>query len=155
MERGERGAGGGGLDKAGPAGPGSETSTASEWSFHPMIGPAGAVAVMGVGRADAGEPSHPGQASLSRSSLDQCGLASSRIVAEEEARASGEVQERDRLRAASLSSVSHDSRTPSTTSLATSRAMRPAVPEQEAQLAPPRTAAARPTRVVATPLALV
>jgi two-component system sensor histidine kinase KdpD len=108
-----------------------------------VIGPAGAVAVMGVGRADAGEPLHPGQALLLRSLLDQCGLALSRIVAEEEARALGEVQERDRLRAALLSSVSHDLRTPLTTVLATLRAMRAAAPEQEAQLAAARTEAER------------
>ncbi len=119
------------------------------------IGPAGAVAVMGVGRADAGEPLHPGQALLLRSLLDQCGLALSRIVAEEEARALGEVQERDRLRAALLSSVSHDLRTPLTTVLATLRAMRAAVPEQEAQLAAARTEAERLNRFVANLLDMV
>ncbi len=143
------------FDNAVPAGPGSETLTASEWLFHPVIGPAGAVAVMGVGRADAGEPLHPGQALLLRSLLDQCGLALSRIVAEEEARALGEVQERDRLRAALLSSVSHDLRTPLTTVLATLRAMRAAVPEQEAQLAAARTEAERLNRFVANLLDMV
>jgi two-component system sensor histidine kinase KdpD len=58
-------------------------------------------------------------------------------VAEEEARALGEVQERDRLRAALLSSVSHDLRTPLTTVLATLRAMRAARPNRKRSL-PPR-----------------
>lgn len=143
------------FDNAAPAGPGAETLTASEWLFHPVTGPAGPVAVMGVGRADAGEPLHPGQALLLRSLLDQCGLALSRIVAEEEARALGEVRERDRLRAALLSSVSHDLRTPLTTVLATLRAMRAAAPEQEVQLAAARTEAERLNRFVANLLDMV
>lgn len=143
------------LDHNKPAGRGSDTLTASEWLFYPL-GTAGKVlAVFGMSRSDARSPIRSDQLPLLLSLLDQAGLALERITLEGEMAGLEQVRERDRLRHALLSSVSHDLRTPLTTILGSLREIRAMSPEQEQQLAATRTEAERLHRFVANLLDMV
>ena len=137
------------FDNAKPAGRGSDTLTASEWLFYPIGGAADVLAVIGLSRSDAGVPVRPDQLPLLLSLIDQAGLALARITLTEEMTVLAQVRERDRLRHALLSSVSHDLRTPLTTILGTLNEMRAESPEQEEQLAETRAEAERLHRFVA------
>jgi two-component system sensor histidine kinase KdpD len=138
-----------------PAGRGSDTLTASEWLFYP-VGSAGRVlAVFGLARSDARLPVAAEQLPLLLSLLDQAGLALERIVLEQEMQALAQVRERDRLRHALLSSVSHDLRTPLTTIIGSLQEIRAMSPEQEEQLATTRAEAERLHRFVANLLDMV
>jgi two-component system sensor histidine kinase KdpD len=143
------------LDHNKPAGRGSDTLTASEWLFYPL-GTAGKVlAVFGMSRSDARAPIRSDQLPLLLSLLDQAGLALERITLEGEMAGLEQVRERDRLRHALLSSVSHDLRTPLTTILGSLKEIRALSPEQEQQLAATRTEAERLHRFVANLLDMV
>jgi len=131
------------------AGRGSDTLTACEWLFQP-IGADGKVhAVFGVARADAGPALEPDMVPLLMSLLDQTGLALERIALAEEMATLARVRERDRLRQALLSSVSHDLRTPLTAVIASLQTIVPASAEQAAQLAAARADADRLHRFIA------
>jgi len=148
------------FDTARATGPGSDSMAVSEWYFHPVCaGPVGgcnvAYAVFGVARDDARMPLGPDQAPLLASLLDQAGLALARIAAEEEMLALGKVQERDRLRAALLSSIGHDLRTPLTTVLGMLRAIRPETEAQRHQIDTARGEAERLDRFVANLIDMV
>lgn len=143
------------FDTASPSGPGSDSMAVSEWHFHPVRGEQVAHAVLGVAREDAGLPLTPAQLPLLASLLDQAGLALARIAAEEDMLALGKVQERDRLRAALLSSIGHDLRTPLTTVLGLLRAIRPESAEQRHQLDTARGEAERLDRFVANLIDMV
>jgi len=138
-----------------PAGQGSDTLTASEWLFHPVGTANRTAAVFGISRADAGMPIRSDQTPLLLSLLDQGGLALGRIALEEEMSTLAHVHERDRLRHALLSSVSHDLRTPLTTILGTLQEIRALSPAQADQLAAARTEAERLHRFVANLLDMV
>jgi two-component system sensor histidine kinase KdpD len=116
------------MDNDQPAGRGSSTLTASEWLFYPLRssrGPLGSVlGVVGLAREDAGEPLRSDQMPLLMSLLDQAGIAFDRMALEEEMHDVQQIRERDRLRSALLSSVSHDLRTPLTTILSAAHALR-------------------------------
>ena len=143
------------FDNNKPAGRGSDTLTASEWLFCP-VGSAGKVlAVFGLSRSDAHAPVRSDQLPLLLSLLDQAGLALERIALETEMSGLARVRERDRLRHALLSSVSHDLRTPLTTILGSLREIRAASPEQEQQLLATRSEAERLHRFVANLLDMV
>lgn len=143
------------FDNNKPAGRGSDTLTASEWLFYP-VGTLGKVlAVFGLSRSDAHAPIRSDQLPLLLSLLDQAGLALERIALEEEMSSLANVRERDRLRHALLSSVSHDLRTPLTTILGSLKEIRATSPEQEAQLATTRAEAERLHRFVANLLDMV
>ena len=143
------------FDNNKPAGRGSDTLTASEWVFYP-VGIAGTAAgVFGLSRPDAGAPVRSDQLPLLLSLLDQAGLALGRIALEEEMSSLAHLRERDRLRHALLSSVSHDLRTPLTTILGTLREIRATSPEQEQQLLATRSEAERLNRFVANLLDMV
>ncbi|WP_254604939.1 sensor histidine kinase, partial [Sphingomonas bacterium] len=86
----------------------------SDWLFHPLAGGRGVLAVLGLARDDGGEPLRSDQMGLLMGLLDQAGVALDRLRLEGEARRVVAVEERDRLRAALLSSVGHDLRTPLT-----------------------------------------
>lgn len=103
------------MDNEQPAGRGSSTLTASDWLFHPLRTTRGVLGVLGVAREDAGDPLRSDQLPLLTSLLDQASIAFDRISLEEEMLDARQVRERDRLRSALLSSVSHDLRTPITT----------------------------------------
>ncbi|WP_018075760.1 sensor histidine kinase [Novosphingobium nitrogenifigens] len=143
------------FDTARPTGPGSDSMAVSEWHFHPVRGGNVAHAVLGVAREDAGTPLGPTQLPLLASLLDQAGLALARITVEEEMLALGKIQERDRLRAALLSSIGHDLRTPLTTVLGMLRAIRPETPVQQSQLDMARGEAERLDRFVANLIDMV
>jgi two-component system sensor histidine kinase KdpD len=116
------------IDNEQPAGRGSATLTASDWLFHPLRASAasgrGVMAVLGIARADAGDPVRSDEVPLLMSLLDQASIAFDRMALEEENLKAQAVGERDRLRAALLSSVSHDLRTPLTTILTAAREFR-------------------------------
>ena len=101
-----------------PAGRGSGTLTASDWLFLPLKAGDRTLAVLGIARDDGADPIRSDQLPLLSSLLDQAALALERLRLEAEMRDVDAVRERDRLRAALLSSVSHDLRTPLTSVLA-------------------------------------
>ncbi|HKT76954.1 MAG TPA: sensor histidine kinase KdpD [Sphingobium sp.] len=107
-----------------PAGRGSSTLTASDWLFHPLATTRGVLGVLGLARDDAGEPLRSDRVPLLMSLLDQASIAFDRMTLEEETLKARQIGERDRLRAALLSSVSHDLRTPLTTILSAAQEMK-------------------------------
>lgn len=112
------------LDRGVPAGRGSDTLTASDWLFHPLKTEERTIAVLGLARADARDTIRSDQLPLLMSLLGQATLALERMRLGHEMRGVAELHERDRLRAALLSSVSHDLRTPLTSILAAVREMK-------------------------------
>lgn len=138
-----------------PAGRGSDTLTASEWLFHPISAGERVLAVIGLARADAQVPVRSDQLPMMLSLLDQAGLALERITLEEEMASVTQIRERDRLRAALLSSVSHDLRTPLTTILGMLNEMKASSPQQGEQLAATRAEAERLHRFVGNLLDMV
>lgn len=107
-----------------PAGRGSSTLTASDWLFHPVRAKNGVLAAIGLAREDAGEPLRSDQVPLLMSLLDQAAIALDRMALEADMVEAGHIRERDRLRSALLSSVSHDLRTPLTTIMSAVQALR-------------------------------
>lgn len=143
------------FDNNQPAGRGSDTLTASEWLFQPIAAGERVLAVFGLARSDAREPIRSDQLPLLLSFLDQASLALERIALEAEMADITQLKERDRLRAALLSSVSHDLRTPLTTILGMLSQIEAASPEQSQQLASARAEAERLRRFVANLLDMV
>ncbi|MGB3928588.1 MAG: sensor histidine kinase KdpD [Sphingobium sp.] len=115
-------------DKNQPTGRGSDTLTASDWLFYPLRAASKVVAVIGLARDDGQDPIRSDQIPLLMSLLDQAALVLERMQVEEEMRDIAELRERDRLRAALLSSVSHDLRTPLTSILGIAQELRPVAP---------------------------
>ncbi|MFZ5748510.1 MAG: DUF4118 domain-containing protein [Pseudomonadota bacterium] len=137
------------FDNNKPAGRGSDTLTASEWLFLPLAAGGRVLGVFGLARADAGPPVRSDQLPLLLSLVDQGALALERIALETEMTSVSQLKERDRLRAALLSSVSHDLRTPLTTIIGTLAEMRPSDEVQVDQLTSARAEAERLHRFVA------
>ena len=102
------------MDKGLPAGRGSDTLTASDWLFHPLKSSDRTLAVVGIARDDGAGPIRSDQLPLLMSLIDQASLVLERLQLESEMRDLSQLKDRDRLRAALLSSVSHDLRTPLT-----------------------------------------
>jgi two-component system sensor histidine kinase KdpD len=112
------------MDNEQPAGRGSSTLTASDWLFYPLRTTRGVLGVIGLARGDAGEAVRSDQVPLLMSLLDQASIAFDRMTLEEESLKARQIGERDRLRSALLSSVSHDLRTPLTTILSAAQEMK-------------------------------
>ena len=106
------------MDHAQPAGRGSDTLTASDWLFQPLVAGGLAMGVFGIALDDGGDPVRSDQVPLLIGFIDQAALSLERINLVAEMANVSQLKERDRLRAALLSSVSHDLRTPLTTILA-------------------------------------
>lgn len=106
------------IDHKLPAGRGSDTLTASDWLFQPLVAGGRAIGVFGIALDDGGDPVRSDQLPLLVSFIDQAALSLERIKLVAEMANVSQLKERDRLRAALLSSVSHDLRTPLTTILA-------------------------------------
>jgi len=96
------------------AGSGTATLNAAEWQFHPLRTALGMLAVVGLSRGDARDPVSAERAVLLQTLLGQAALAHERLSLEASVREVGLLKERDRLRAALLSSIGHDLRTPLT-----------------------------------------
>lgn len=106
------------LDHGQAAGRGSDTLTASDWLFQPLVTGGRARGVFGIARDDGSDPVRSDQLPLLVSFIDQAALSLERITLVAEMATVSQLKERDRLRAALLSSVGHDLRTPLTTILA-------------------------------------
>lgn len=143
------------FDQARAAGNGSDTLTASEWSFHPIASGDQVHAVIGLARRDAGRPIRPDQLPLLLSLLDQAGQTFERIALEEQMTDIAQMRERDRLRAALLSSVGHDLRTPLTAVVGLLAEIEPANTLQREQISEARAEAERVNRFVANLLDMV
>ncbi|WP_156678064.1 sensor histidine kinase [Sphingomonas profundi] len=106
------------FDTGNIAGKGSGTLTASEWLFQPLKTGDHVLGVLGIARDAGGDPVRADQRPLLTSLIDQSALVLERLRLEAEMRDVDVVRTRDRLRAALLSSVSHDLRTPLTAVIA-------------------------------------
>ncbi|MFV0623395.1 DUF4118 domain-containing protein [Sphingomonas sp. ac-8] len=106
------------FDTGSAAGKGSGTLAASEWLFQPLKAGDHVLAVLGVARDTPGDPVRADQLPLLSSLIDQSALVLERLRLAAEMRDVETVRTRDRLRAALLSSVSHDLRTPLTAVIA-------------------------------------
>src|SRR5260221_12242156 len=96
------------IDSAEPAGRGTGRVQPAEWVFHPIHSGAGVFAAAGLARDDGAPAVGPHNAELLTSLLDQVALALERARLESEARDFAATRERDRLRAALLSSIGQD-----------------------------------------------
>ncbi|MEN2786913.1 sensor histidine kinase KdpD [Sphingomonas qilianensis] len=106
------------FDNGTAAGKGSGTLTASEWLFQPLRAGDHVLGVLGIARDAGGDPVRADQLPLLTSLIDQSALVLERLRLAAEMRDLDAVRTRDRLRAALLSSVSHDLRTPLTAVIA-------------------------------------
>jgi len=105
------------LAHAQAAGRGSDVVAASEWLFQPLVAGGRVLAALAIAADDGGIPVRADQRPLLAGFIDQAALSLGRINLVAELANVAQLQERDRLRAALLSSVSHDLRTPLTTIL--------------------------------------
>ncbi|WP_394653667.1 DUF4118 domain-containing protein [uncultured Sphingomonas sp.] len=112
------------FDTGNPAGRGSGTLTASEWLFQPMTAGRSVLGVIGVASDRTGSPVRADQLPLLSSLIDQASLVLERLRLQIEMQDVETVRTRDRLRAALLSSVSHDLRTPLTAVIAAAAQLR-------------------------------
>ncbi len=95
---------------------GHETGTlaSSSWQFHPLRTAGGTRGVLGLARADGGDPVPAARRVLFSALLAQAALAQERLRHEADARDVSALEQRDHLRATLLSSLGHDLRTPLT-----------------------------------------
>jgi two-component system sensor histidine kinase KdpD len=92
------------------AGRGTARLQPAEWQFHPIRAGSRVLAAAGLARDDGTQPVDESRIALLGSLLDQVALALERARLESEARDFHATRERDRLRAALLSSIGEDLR---------------------------------------------
>lgn len=100
------------FDHREPAGSGTGTLPASGWFFVPLLGREEPLGVLGVRAADRRRSIDAEQQRLLFAMRDQAGVALEKVDLATEVQRSRLMTEADKLRAALLSSVSHDLRTP-------------------------------------------
>lgn len=137
------------------AGRGSATLAASEWLFQPLLAGGHALGVLGIAKRDGSEPIRPDQLPFLMSFVDQAALALERIGLSEEMTAVAHLRERDRLRGALLSSVSHDLRTPLTTIIAAANELKKSKSADPALLADIENEGERLSRFVSNMIDMV
>src|SRR6185437_4725983 len=91
-----------------PAGRGTDRMQPAEWVFHAVRSAQGVIAAVGLARDDGKPPVEPHQLQLLANLLDQLALALERARLERHARDFATLRERDRVRAALLSSIGED-----------------------------------------------
>lgn len=96
------------------AGAGTGTLNSADWQFQPLKTALGTLALIGLSRSDGGDVVPANRAVLLTTLLGQAALAHERLTLEDQVRDVSVLKERDRLRAALLSSIGHDLRTPLT-----------------------------------------
>lgn len=114
-----------------PAGRWTAQHAASDWTFHPLAVGGEARMALGLARDDGLVPVDAADEALLGSLLGQAALALERARLQAELASFAQLDERDRLRAALLSSVGHDLRTPLTAIAAAASELR-----QEARARP-------------------
>jgi two-component system sensor histidine kinase KdpD len=112
------------LDHGERAGRGTQTLTASDWQFLPIAGGEGVLAAIGLCREDGRDPIPADRLPLLQSLLDQAAIAIERARLTTTVQQIVQLKERDRLRAALLSSLGHDLRTPLTAIVAAAAELR-------------------------------
>jgi two-component system sensor histidine kinase KdpD len=145
----EQAAAGWAQDHGQAAGRGSDTLTASDWLFNPLKVGDKTLAVFGIADPAGGDPVRSDQLPLLLSLIDQASLALERIGLVTEMATVKRLKERDRLRAALLSSVGHDLRGPLATILGDVAALKRAENSDPAILASLEAEAQRLNRFVA------
>lgn len=124
-----------------PAGAGTGTLNAADWQFLPLKTALGVLAVVGVANTLGRDPVPADRAVLLQTLLGQAALAHERLKLEDQVREVTVLKERDRLRAALLSSIGHDLRTPLTSvssaieAIAAENPTTPALPVAKMELA--------------------
>jgi two-component system sensor histidine kinase KdpD len=97
---------------------------AADWTFYPLRAGGRVVGVLGLARDDGSTTVDETAMPLLDSILDQAALALDRVRLEQDMIGVAALRERDRLRGALLSSVSHDLRTPLTAVLGAAAELR-------------------------------
>jgi two-component system sensor histidine kinase KdpD len=98
------------IESSQPAGRGTGSVQPAEWAFYPIQSGDAVLAAAGLARDDGAPAVGPHNLELLTSLLDQVALALERARLESEARDFAATRERDRLRAALLSSIGQDLR---------------------------------------------
>jgi two-component system sensor histidine kinase KdpD len=98
------------IESSAPAGRGTDRVQPAEWLFHPIKSGTATIAAAGLARDDGAPAVGPDRLELLTNLLDQVALALERARLESEARDFAATRERDRLRAALLSSIGQDLR---------------------------------------------
>jgi two-component system sensor histidine kinase KdpD len=106
------------------AGRGSDTLPGGKWLFQPMRTGRGALGVIGIIRDDPGPLLTPDQQRLLDALADQAALAIERVNLARDLHLARLQVETDRLRAALLTSISHDLRTPLASILGSATSLR-------------------------------
>lgn len=96
------------LETGDPAGRGVRRINLADWQFHPVTSDQAVIAAVGLAREDGMPPVLEEQLPLLGNLLDQVALALERARLDREAREFAALRERDRLRAALLSSIGQD-----------------------------------------------